>query len=417
MAYRMERLQCTKKLILFFSLFCFLEGKSQISSDPNRITQFQPRELTIPTSPLFDMMGIAPSQVARSSDIKDFKVDWSLKNWKLNPNLSIQAQPVWEIFYNKKNIDKYQNATYLQRTLASMDLSIGTIQTESNDRRMGAALKINLYKQADPLMVKGVYEEIDKIFELELVDLKNREKIILAELDTLTIPSQIRLKREELKNNDVQIASVSNRKNTARQTESSKFVTDNWNASFIDLAFGKIYTYSTDSAGNFKKLQLSRNSANGLWINFGKGIGKRGLLSGLLRTSFFKEQVSFNVRDNATGMETARNVVSANNVFTFGLNYRYGGPIFNFFIEMINEVRKKDILSEVITATYFGPTGMPVVDGSARFVPIDPYTINLGGDWRVSRNVILNYGIRCIFNSSFKATNLVPVANIACMMR
>jgi len=50
-----------------------------------------PKEFAIPTSPLFDLMGAAPSQVPRTSAIKDFKVDWSFRNWRVNPNLAIQA--------------------------------------------------------------------------------------------------------------------------------------------------------------------------------------------------------------------------------------------------------------------------------------------------------------------------------------
>jgi hypothetical protein len=114
-------------------------------------------------------------------------------------------------------------------------------------------------------------------------------------------------------------------------------------------------------------------------------------------------------------------IISDNNIFTIGLNYRYGGPIYNFFVEIINDVRRKNVLDDVVTSTFVSPTTgipLPIADpATIKYSDIDPYTINVGGDWRISRNVILNYGIRCIFNSSFKATSFVPVANIACMMR
>ena len=82
---------------------------SQIQdADANK---FSAKELTIPAAPVFDMMGVTPSMINRASDIKDFKVDWSFKSWKLNPNIAIQAQPFWEILYSRKDLSKYQSAS------------------------------------------------------------------------------------------------------------------------------------------------------------------------------------------------------------------------------------------------------------------------------------------------------------------
>ena len=64
-----------------------------------------PKELAIPPSAIFDLMSATPSQVSRLGDIKDFKVDWSLK-YGINPNLAIQAQPLGEFFYNRKDLSK-----------------------------------------------------------------------------------------------------------------------------------------------------------------------------------------------------------------------------------------------------------------------------------------------------------------------
>ncbi|MBL0084736.1 MAG: hypothetical protein IPP37_20885 [Saprospiraceae bacterium] len=46
--------------------------------------------------------------------------------------------------------------------LASANLSAGTVLDENGDRRIGMALKINLYKEKDPLLEKGYYEDIEK---------------------------------------------------------------------------------------------------------------------------------------------------------------------------------------------------------------------------------------------------------------
>jgi hypothetical protein len=169
-------------LMLFFAYPLVQLSAQNINTAAEPSQKISPREFAIPTSPLFDLMGVAPSQVARTSDIKDFKVDWSFKSWRLNPNLAIQAQPIWELFYNKKKIEKYQAAKYVARTLASLDVSVGTVQNEVGDRRIGNAIKMNLFKQKDPLLVKGAYEELQKTFEEELVKLKTNEQQLLPTL-------------------------------------------------------------------------------------------------------------------------------------------------------------------------------------------------------------------------------------------
>jgi len=62
------------KSALFFLLIIFVSSASfaQLNTTTEKNT---PREFAIPTSPLFDLMGVAPSQVARTAEIKDFKVD------------------------------------------------------------------------------------------------------------------------------------------------------------------------------------------------------------------------------------------------------------------------------------------------------------------------------------------------------
>src|SRR5690349_15139689 len=131
-------------LIIFSGFLApsFSKAQSGNSENAGRIS---PKELSIPPSPVFDLMGVTPSQVNHTNDIKDFKVDWSFKSWKLNPNLAIQSQPIWEMFYNRKDLAKYQQASSFMRRLSSFDVSIGSVQDEANDRRIGFAFKMNLY--------------------------------------------------------------------------------------------------------------------------------------------------------------------------------------------------------------------------------------------------------------------------------
>ena len=403
-----------KSTVLFFMLAA--SGATTMAQDAST-GKFAPRELAIPTSPLFDLMGAAPSQVARTADIKDFKVDWSLKNWKVNPNLAIQAQPIWELFYNRKNLSKYQQASNFQRMMASLDLSLGTALGERDERRIGGALKMNLYKQRDPLLTKGAYDEIQKMYDDEFLQLKQKEKEILLALDSIIKPSELAGKREELRNNDALLASFYSRRKDAIQNESLQYASNNWNAAYVDVAFGKIYSYSTDSAGSLRKLSLNRNTGNAFWLNFGFGVGKRGLISGLIRSSFYEEELTFTVRDEATGEENIQQAIAANKLFTFGINFRYGGPVFNFFGEFIREAKSLKTPIQALNDVLTLPDGKTVVTSTVKWDVVNPYIINFGGDWRISRNVILNYGMRCVLDKNFKTVSFLPIANISCMMR
>jgi hypothetical protein len=381
---------------------------------PDRLT---PKEFTIPVSPLFDLMGAAPAQVARTSDIRDFKVDWSFRNWRLNPNLAIQAQPIWEIFYNRKNLQRYQVASYWKRMLASLDVSLGTVQGTADNRQIGGALKMNLYRQKDPLMETGAYDDIQAQFELELATLKQKDSALLNQLDSLYKPADIQKLRLELHENDVKLATFYSRRNSAIQEKARSYISDNWNTAFVDVAFGKVFSYNTDSAGSLSKLSLNRTTGNGVWLNAGFGVGKRGLVTALIRSTFYEEEISFSMQNKLTGETTTASAIAANNLFTLGINYRYGGPIYNFFAEFIWEGKKTKTALGALQSVFDAPENETIVANSVKWETVNPYVINLGGDWRIGRNVILNYGLRCVLNNQFKAISFTPIASISCLMR
>src|SRR5690606_29430849 len=92
----------------------------------------------------------------------------------------------WEFFYNRKDLSKYQKASGFMRKLASIDLSLGSIQDDDNYRRIGGAVKLNLYRQKDPLMEKGMYEDIGAKYKQEKEELLLQLKEAKQKLDTIT---------------------------------------------------------------------------------------------------------------------------------------------------------------------------------------------------------------------------------------
>ncbi len=380
--------------------------------------KLSPKELSIPASPVFDLMGVTPSQVTRTSDIKDFKVDWSFKSWKLSPNLALQSQPVWELLYNRKDLDKYQRASGFMRHMASIDFSAGTVQNEDNDRQIGGALKINLFKKSDPLMSKELYAGIREKYKAEKEDLEKQLNDLNIKLDTTRDILQKPSIRKQISSVEDQLSSVNPRRSEEINSRAKIFVAENWNSSFIDLAFGKIYTYATDSTGSLTKLRLNRNTASGIWINAGWGIGKKILATTLIRSSFYQEQVDFLLHDVNTSQDKPAQAIASNTLFTLGMNLRYGGPIYTFFAEFIVEKRRLNTPEDALNNSFKAPAGtVSVVSTSLKWTAVQPFTFSAGGDWRVSRNVILNYGMRCIFDEHWKLNTFIPVVAISCMMR
>ena len=401
---------------IVFSFLALSLTFSAIAQDDVSAGRISPKELSIPSSPLFDLVGVTSCQVTRTSDIKDFKVDWSFKSWKLNPNLAIQSQPVWELFYNRKDLSKYQEASRFMRRLSSLDISIGSVQNEDNDRRIGFAAKLNLY-QRDPLMARELYGDIGEKYSKEKTELEKQLKGLKIKLDTIQNILEKPGLRTEIKTVEDQLLAINSRRREEINGRAKIFVSEHWNASSLNVAVGKVYTYKTDSAGSLKSLRLNRNTGFGAWINGGVGLGKKLLLSGLFRTSWYEEELNFLVKDNNTGEETTQTAIAQNTLFTSGLNLRYGGAIYTFFVEFLYEKKGLKTPLEALTDVFKVSGNTEIVKSSVKWDVVHPNTLSFGGDWRISQSVVINYGMRCVFDNNWKFRTFTPVATISCMMR
>lgn len=401
----------------FFSLaFCLLSTPLLAQDDGTKAGRVSPKELTIPASPVFDLMGATPSQINRTSDIKDFKVDWSLK-YGVNPNLAIQSQPIWEVFYNRRDLSKYQKTSGFMRKLASLDISLGTIQDEDNYRRIGGAIKLNLFRERDPLMAKELYEDISLKYKNEKTELELQLKELQLKMDTTRSILDKPGLRAQIKSTEEQLNSQNSRRMAEINQRAKVFVDENWNASSLDFAFGRTHTFKSDSSGTFGMKRNNRSTGTGAWINGNMGVGKKMLLTCLLRSFWYDEQVDFRTKDLSTGDETVQKTTAKNTVYSLGMNFRYGGSVYTFFFEMLYEYKKIRTPDEALNRVYKTAGNVEIVGSSAKWEEIHPNTLSIGGDWRISRSVIINYGMRCVFNSNWKFKTFVPVATVSCMMR
>jgi len=413
--YTQKRLLLPALLLLFAGALQAQTAASLLNTDSTR--RLSTKELTIPENPVFDLMGVTPAQVTRMSDIKDVKVDWSFKSWKLNPNIAIEGQPVWELFYGSRRLHKYQQAGGFMRMLSSLDVSGGTIQSEAGDRRIGFAVKLSLYRQKDPLLMKDYYADVTAAADTDRNIVNEEIRLLATQLDTMQDVIKKHTMLADLSAARERLAGINTREREEIQQRAKIIVSENWNASSINIAGGKIFTYTTDSAGNLKKLLLNRNTAYGAWVNWGVGIGRNVLLSGLLRTSFYEELLQFSLQNAQTGEVSNAEAVAGNTLFTAGLNLRYGSSIFSFFTEFIYERKGLRTPPEALAKVFNPPAGTTVINSTVHWDVVHPYAITFGGDWRMGRNVMLSFGIRSIFSKTFKNTAVLPVATVACLMR
>jgi hypothetical protein len=303
------------------------------------------------------------------------------------------------------------------RKLSSIDLSLGTIQDESSYRRIGGAFKINLYRERDPLMAKELYEDIGIKYKNEKEELEIQLKETRLKLDSTKNILEKPALRSQIRSIEEQLNSQNSKRMGEINERAKIFVEENWNASSLDFAFGKMYTFKSDSLGTFGMRRNNRSTGWGAWINGNLGIGKKFLLTGLIRNFRYNEQLDFIIRDLSTGDEFPQKALAKNSLFSVGMNLRYGGAIYTFFIEMLYEYKKLNTVDDALNKAYKTPGNMEIIGSSLQWDIVHPNTLAFGGDWRLSRSVIINYGMRGVFDSNWKFKSFTPVATISCMMR
>lgn len=379
------------------------QAENQMEEQTANYISYAP-EFSIPVSPAFDLLGVNPCLVPKPSNLRNFKVDWSFKSYGLTPNLAIQTQPINEIYFNtpKKLKNYYKRSNFLKR-MASLDLSAGTVDgntelntksltfkdIEGNDsiviiennwriRSFSYAAKINLYKEYEPLDDKHIFRNVIKEYDEKKADLKAQivaQKKTMAQTSDMEEKYQIKetIKAFEMELNGLDDAFIERMKKIVDLYKAEK-----WNASYIDLAFGQAYDFDSRDSSllKFKNLRKVRNLW-GLWINGSRGFGKNILLSGIARVTGDK-----NILINEKYYQ-----------LDCGLNFRYGNYRYNFFTEIFSPV---NFNQDVFKGSKF---------------------ISFGGDWRFSRNVILNYAMRASFDDAGKLENIVPVVSVSCIMR
>ena len=360
-----------RKLLLLLGLSCFYflpHTQAQFSESLESAGErSQATPLSIPLSPAYQLLDAGATLVNQPSSIHEIKVDWSFKSYNLSPNLSLELQPVWMLFYEREPLLLYQSSSGLMRKLSTASVSIGTLGNDSINQ-LAIAAKINLFHRADPLMDQAYLARVDWNFKARRDSLLNLIKIKTDSLRMIKDPYANYALRGRIVLLQGELGFLEDEKKQAYDKASRVFQRAHWNAAALDIAFGKVYNYWAWQ--DAEDLAL-KDEGIGIWLSGCVGIGRAWLLSGLLRYTQFGE----------------------NKQVSGGLNLKYGSNRFHFFAEALYQRPPEDLTL---------PRQM---------------TIAYGGDFKVSRKVLLNFAIRTVYQEQLQFKNLLPVVSLHCLMQ
>jgi hypothetical protein len=106
----LKHLTMNKKVLII--LIGIIFNYSSIQAQENSDIKSSVPDMSIPAAPAYQMLDANASLVGRASVTRDFKVDWSLKSYRLAPNLALELQPVWLAAYSgKNNLTNYRKSS------------------------------------------------------------------------------------------------------------------------------------------------------------------------------------------------------------------------------------------------------------------------------------------------------------------
>lgn len=352
-------------IIVFFITVCVsfnIYSQDQEGNDEAKINETvtdtaEATNFSIPSSPAFVLLDVNPSKVNRPGSLRDFKFDWILKGDGLAPDIAIEFQPISLIFFNKVNYADYQKQ-WIKRVLSTLNISVGTAKKD-DIQSIAYSLKITLINNGDPLSRKNtsyINEIKTLISDTEKKLLLRRAAISNALKYNTNLAADEKVKYEEEKKYlESKIAIIEELDEKELKKIKAKHEKDQWNATVVDVGFGQIFNYTGDTLDTLK----FEGRGIGLWVNGCTGIGKRAIISGLFK------YIRIDKEDQYFG----------------GINLRYGSSKFNFFIEGIYE----------------------------RVQSVDKNTIAYGGSYKISSDLLLEFGLRTEYNKDFKFKNLKPI--------
>jgi hypothetical protein len=330
--------------------------------------------LSIPPVSAFLLIDVAPNRVYQAGNTRSVKIDWTLRTYKTTPNIAVELQPFWLLYYNNGHIDDYRRASGFYKALSSLSLSVGTVNW-GPQRTVAFAGKINLYSESDPLSDPDLddiildYRELKDYYKTKIKDLK----LTLSKSNNIY---EIRKCKTKMSNYTDSLFNISSEQASFNDEVKNQYYKDNWNASAVDLGFGRVYNYNIETDSMYRL-----NDGLGMWLNGSKDLGRNFQLTGMMKFMRFNQ---FDIH------------------FLLGTNLRYGNPRFNFY-------------SEIVYDCWSNPTAS--LNPEFKEVrQLEKVTIGYGGELKLNNIIQLNFGVRTNLDQHFKLASILPTANILCLM-
>lgn len=367
----------------------YIEEASTLSEDLLRNSEF-----AIPSAPAFSLLGSTPEMVTRAGTVQDFKVDWRIKNYNLAPDLALEMQPFWVLYYDRKGLDEYRKATPFMKTLSTLSLSFGTAKNDGINH-FAYAVKMSLFRDRDPLSDPSLLKQMAEELAEQQGPLKEYIRDLKEQLDTTSGREERLILKEEIFNTRGQMAALQRQQKADLISVQANYMAENWNSSGVDIAFGRVYTY----ANEFDTLNI-QNAGYALWVNGSLKSGHRGLMGGILRLK----------------------KVGLNQDVMAGVSYRFGGARFSFYGELVYESLRNFSDSgfseeELFASKYARDLDNGWLMFNEPIEAISRITMSYGGDFRLSNGILLNFALRTKLDEKIKFKSLIPVANVTCLMR
>ncbi len=348
--------------------------------------------MDIPSAPAFSILGVNPEFISKPSDVKSFKVDWRIKNYQIAPDLALEGQPLWWFYYRKKGIKDYAKSSYFSKVLSTTSLSLGTAKLDGINH-MAYALKWNLYKEKNESLIDTLTKEYVQMAQDE-IDALQFQIDSLRTLGNTNVVDGVSTVSQIISLKDSMIT-IERRLLKEYRIAASEMTYNKWNADFLELAAGRVYTYNN---GGLDSLKFNR-AGWGMWLTSGKTLGKSGLLSFLLRY----------------------NRIAGNHDYYLGTGYRHGGDNYNFFTEFIYTRKGNSKDNGFADDEFFEEKYSEDLDiGWVEFADGEvekTITISYGGEFKLRKNILLNFALKTRMDADFSFDKLIPVANVVCLMQ
>lgn len=394
-----------KNYLIFILLIGLMHSisKGQVGDPLLKDTLLKATQYSIPSSGAFTLLGVNPENVSTPGFSRDFKIDYFFQDAQLNPNIALQCQPFWLLFYKNKTIDSWSDANFLHSIVANTEFSFGSTENQTKGNQFAYSFKttIGYNPLTDTSFSKG-YETVlgavvDNIEELN-INLTMEKTAIQFKLDTLetqifnlktelsnlsnyqtleknklikeinTINAQIAERTTRLFIISSTIEDNLNNENKTLEENAKKYVSnymETKKSKFrMDIGFGQVFQYKDTLVTELNPLL----TGFGIWINPGFGVCLDKNNTSCNNSLLFAAIGKLTVIDTITEI-------------TSGFNIRYVGG-------------KTDIFTEY----------SPVFTGQQ----LTANRISFGGGYELDKQKYLQVGFLLDFDQKFKLIKIQP---------